>query len=537
MTDSQHSISTAALLALMALLYYLMFLFTPLQVDDLMFAQEYMAVNNGSPEFSLHGFREYILFIRDQINGRLPNMVCAVWVLHLHHAVGSMLLAIATVWMFMAMNRLAAGRLSLTALSFAWIIGAALLPWRSGMFITDIALNYIPVSLALLWLYREFTSPTGIRLWVVLPIVFVTALLHEGADIIAIAACGAYALMRRMCLSRRQWAMAGVFLAGTALLLSSPGIWLRFDGAYAAVISHKSVVMGIPATMLLLLAILLVTALKPWRGYTGELLRSPKWLGCVAAAIVGALMQWRLGFAFERGGWFGELFACTALLMLITTLAQRLGRRVVICATALSIILPAALLCGSIVMQYRADKENSAILQLLRQSPTGTVFHDLHPRSSRLLLNYPMTYTWLNPDHLLIVNNGHSTPVAVVPEELSRASLAAMTTVAGNVGALSFGNSYMLPDRQLNMLDAHGLPYPNCPIELTSYTYTCADGTVHPDVKTLLQRFTLPDGTRMLLIRPLVLSLNPPFVNILRVDGAEESPRADGSGRDVDTVL
>lgn len=150
MTDSQHSISTAALLALMALLYYLMFLFTPLQVDDLMFAQEYMAVNNGSPEFSLHGFRDYILFIHDQINGRLPNMVCAIWVLHLHHAVGSMLLAMTTVWMFTAMNRLAAGRLSLTALSFAWVIGAVLLPWRSGMFITDIALNYIPVSLALL---------------------------------------------------------------------------------------------------------------------------------------------------------------------------------------------------------------------------------------------------------------------------------------------------------------------------------------------------------------------------------------------------
>lgn len=520
----------------MALLYYLMFLFTPIQVDDLMFAQEYMAANHGSADFSFHGFWSYFRFIRDQINGRIPNMVCAFWVLHLHHGVGSMLLAMTTVWMFMAINRLNMGRISTFGLSMAWCAGAVLLPWRSGMFITDIALNYIPASLAILWLYREFTTPTHTRLWLLLPLAFITALLHEGASIIMIAACGSYALLSGLRLSSRQWTIGALFFGGTALLLTSPGIWLRFDGAQPPSITLKAVVMGIPATLLLIAAIICALTVTPWRRKIRPLLHSHKWLGCVTAAAVGALMQWRLGFAFERGAWFGELFAITALTALVAALTTDANRTIQTLLTIVAALIPGAVLCGSVIMQHRAFDEHEAVLQKLRLSPTGTAFHDLHPRSSRLLLNYPMTYTWLNPDHLLIVNNGSPQPVAVVPVELASASRTAMTPVPGNVGALRFGLSYLLPDRQLNMLDAHGLPYPDCPIELTDFTYTLADGSVHPVIKTLLQRFSLPDGTRMLLIRPLDFRLTPPFVSIDCGDDAAESPRADVNGQGADTA-
>ncbi len=513
-------------MAVMTALYFLMFSFTPVQMDDIMFRQYYIDGNGGNDRFSLQGLLNLVRTVRTEENGRLPNILCALWITYIPEAIGNAILALSTSAMVFATAAFVIGSRAVFSpsgflpVSAVWCLSAFLLPWRSDLFITDIALNYIPVSLFNIIFLMLLIRPGHPRRTAYAAAAYAlfavfAALQHEGASLLIIAGAGAYLMLKRGKFTFRQWTLTAAYAAGTALLLSSPGLWLKLAAAPAPHASLKTILTAMPASLLLAATVATALIVPSWRKRAVTAIKSPVFAISATIAACGCLMQWKLSFAYPRSGWFGELFACAATLAVALPLVRQSltapWRNILSIA---AFLLPCVLLGIAVTAQREALRQHRDILRLLQLSPSGTVYYDYAAPPCHMALNYPKTDTWIDLVQLLVINFSEpERTIAVVPQELRNFSPQLATPVKGSAGMLSFRNLLLMPDRALKTLDGHGKPYAYTPAKIEYYTYRTPGGTYHR-AKTLIQRFVLPDGTPVIFVRPLDKRVHPPYTRI-----------------------
>lgn len=521
MLSRTHNYGLGMALLMMGSFYMVMYYFTPLQLDDLMFRDYYVAGNGGSSELTWRGVVQLVQTVRMEENGRLPNMLCAFYVMFLPKWLGALLLAASTVGMVWTGARLALrnSTTSIFVLSLCWLLMAVLLSWRSNIFVTDIALNYVPVTWICGWLMSVLLSESSdvgrwYLTWVLMMSVIAGAL-HEGASLLWLGGAGVYIVLRRGRLSAWRWGMIVLFALGTLWQLSAPALWCKLAGSPHASPTLGSVVLAIPAVICLFGVLLICMAVPAWRRKAISLICTPSWLVFAAISLAGCVMAWRLNFAYGRATWFSEYFACVAIVMLANAIISEQSvalRRICGCMAYCS---AACVLVAAIHWQLRSYRQHMDILRLLEQSPTGTVFYDYDVRAPKYTLKYPVSDTWIDAVHLFIVNYKiDDRIIAVVPAELAQFDMQSVSPLAGSAEALSFGKLALLTDRHLHSLDGFGVPRAESPLEITSYSYVCADGSEHSNVKTMLQRFVAPDGTHMVLVRPLTTKFTGPYVKV-----------------------
>lgn len=135
-----------AVVAVIALTYMVYSWYTPIALDDYLFARYYLDVNGNSSDFSFKALADYILSVRMNENGRLANYLCAPIVLWMPHWLWSITISFLITSTIVISAVLSSGkrRLSARMLIFVWGLSVIFLPWQdySGLIVIDYALNY-----------------------------------------------------------------------------------------------------------------------------------------------------------------------------------------------------------------------------------------------------------------------------------------------------------------------------------------------------------------------------------------------------------
>ncbi len=464
---------------------FLMFFLTPDQVDNLLFADYFEKCHRN--------LAEYISFVRYEENGRLTNIICGPWMVYLAKWLRAGLLALFTTAMLRTGAMLLPRRDAVPLL--LWGAFAVLLPWRAGLFIDDITLNYVPVSAMLFLLVVTFLRPGGhIIGWSIFA--FFTALMHEGADMVIVFAIGIYTLIHRFRLSRRQWAIICAYALGTAVLLSSYGIWAKFGASTAPTLSPKAVIMALPGSLLLGVALLLALIFRP--GHLRALFKDSTFAVSCFAALGGAFVAAATGFGYLRSGWFGEGFALVAITWVVLAIFPR---KIIAALCTLTAIALAIVYSSAICLQNHYRKEHLEILAAIDASPTGTVFRDLDPHCPKIALNYPASDTWLDATQLLIVNLIQSEKaIVVVPTVLAGFTPAQSEPLPGDAEAMIFGGEIIIPDRPFLLTDGQGKPYERLFVDFADFVADTPEGA--KKMPAFLRRFTAGDGRAYVLVTP-----------------------------------
>lgn len=229
-----------AVVAVIALTYMVYSWYTPIALDDYLFARYYLDVNGNSSDFSFKALADYILSVRMNENGRLANYLCAPIVLWMPHWLWSITISFLITSTIVISAVLSSGkrRLSARMLIFVWGLSVIFLPWQdySGLIVIDYALNYFLswflVLVTIICLIRvERSSVSHSRFFIMAVGAFFTGMVHEGFSFALIATLFVIALSKKFRLSAQWWGLFSALAVGELLCVTAPGIISRFGGA------------------------------------------------------------------------------------------------------------------------------------------------------------------------------------------------------------------------------------------------------------------------------------------------------------------
>lgn len=514
MTEPNHTpiagrgLLLGVLLAVMGLLYLLLFILTPPQVDDLLFGWYYSTSDS---------FFDFVNLVRQEENGRLPNIICGLWINYIPDLLGDIILASLTVGFIAAMAYLPTSangkhRLSPYTVAIVWGLIGVLLPWREGLFITDITFNYVPVGLlgclVIALMLKGSLSTIEVILGTFAALVF--GMMHEAASLLTLVGLGFYFIYLRGKFNRNQWVILIGLLVGSAILLSSAGIWLKLGASEPTPVTLKNIVKSIPATILLLAALSTIFIFSPLRCKFKIFLTTaqPKtrqlFVICLSAALAGVVLCWRTHFAYTRAGWFGEMFAIVCLTILFQAFAST--RQLKFFGTLAAIGMTFAMVNANVI-QFHNYKIHKEIESLAANSPSGTVFFDYTPHFSWLALKYPTSDTWLSETQIAICHI-IGKDINVVPASLANYTEANATPLppfplpdGTSSPAHLFDGQIVIDSYPLTMYGGQGEEIPGVPAMQTTLDSSYA--TLPAGTPILFQRFTTPEGLTRILLRTL----------------------------------
>ena len=229
-----------AIVAIIALSYMVYSWYTPIALDDYLFARYYLDVNGNSSDFSFRAFADYILSVRMNENGRLANYLCAPIVLWMPHWLWSITISFLITSTIVISAVLSSGkrRLSARMLIFVWGLSVIFLPWQdySGLSVIDYALNYFLswflVLVTIICLIRvERSSVSHSRFFIMAVGAFFTGMVHESFSFALIATLFVIAVSKKFRLSEQWWGLFSALVVGELLCVTAPGIISRFGGA------------------------------------------------------------------------------------------------------------------------------------------------------------------------------------------------------------------------------------------------------------------------------------------------------------------
>ena len=411
------SLPAAAAVAVVATATALMSLWTPPQIDDLVFAHYYTRYNGGETGLSWSALWRFILDMRQGENGRLANVVAplftvvAGWRALFPWLTG--LLWGAAVWLA---ARLACGTRPGWR-PVAVMAGALLLflPWRDHIFVWDYSLNYIwpsPMALALMLLTvratrRRFTAATA---GAAILLGLLTGLWHEGFSLTVLCGLALLAAVKKLAVPWQYWAVMASLVAGTAGSYLCPGMLDR-TGMQLFMVEPVTLRSIADAAAFLLLALtvaaLALTCLwgaHAWRRRVARALGDPVFVVAAAAALAGFVMALLVQRTARMSFW-PDLCSIVALGRLAALLWHP-RRALKTAIAALAALLYTGVMAQAIVWQHRLHDEDRAIKAKIEASPDGTVFHDIIlPRDIPVTTLYlPSRTAWVQDFNLIAVS-------------------------------------------------------------------------------------------------------------------------------------
>lgn len=510
----------------MVVVYWAIYYLTPSQVDDLLFVNNYKLLNSGSTDFSFSSFAKYVMFMREDENGRIPNVVCPFWVLYLPRFIGTFLLSVMTMLMIYFMS-VASHCTSFkfvptpSRLMVTWFCVIVFLPWRGGMFITDLTLNYIPVILLNILFYASFLRVRSEEKILNLVAVTLFSILcgwqHEGMSVLMGGALGIYVSAHKFRLSLAQWLMFGGYMLGSVIVVSSPGILERLaasDAMHGHEISLYTICKSIPVTILLFVTCLLLLASRFSRRFLDVACKPDFYIPAIIS-VLGCVLCARTSFQFSRSAWFGEAFAIIALVNLLGEFSPSKLKKIVRKSLYAIFALILLFFVGVIYWQHIYYKEHKQISLLLNESGNGTVYYDLSAPAPLYTLKYPVDNTWINPVQLVILNIVNpSRTIAVVPECLEDITKDRVNRICGSANMLKYKDVFVHDNHDISFLDNGGNIIPNVKVGVEYYDFHSDAGDVFTVVPSLCQKFVTHDGEEWIYVRPL----NKLKGNIIKVD-------------------
>lgn len=520
--------NTFVVVALMAMIvvYWAIYYLTPSQVDDLLFVNNYKSLNSGSADFSFSSFAKYFMFMREDENGRLPNVICPFWVLYLPRITGTLLLSVLTVLMvyFMAVASHGVNLKFIPTplrLITTWLAIIVFLPWRGGMFITDLMLNYIPVVLFNTLVYMLFLRKQSDRkIWDLIAVSLFSLFCgwqHEGMAVLMCGALGIYILIHKFRLSMTQWFMFGAYVLGCIMVVSAPGILTRLtasDAIAGVEITGFTVLKTIPVTILLFGASGLLLLSRFSHRFIKVACKPDFYIPAVIA-VGGCVLCARTSFQFGRSAWFGEAFAIIAFINLLGIFFKSDIKRIV--RKSLYVIFALILLffMGVIYWQGHYYKEHRRISALLDESESGTVYYDLSVSAPLYTLKYPVDNTWINPVQLVILNTIYpGRTIAIVPECLENIEKDKIRAICGSADMLRYKDVFVQNNRNVSFLDNAGNVIPDVDVGVEYYDFYNALGEAFYAVPSLCQKFVAEDGETWVYVHPLNKNLHGNIVKV-----------------------
>lgn len=489
------------LLALIAGLYALMTAWVAPQVDDLTFMGVYRGHNGWSDTPSWQALCDFVAEIRQNDNGRLPNILAPVFLLWWPRWVWCVVFGASAAAIYAFIERLSSSgsRPSWRWLGAAWLAGMAVLPWRDYIYVTDFSLNYVLTSaVALAWLMCAFSWRCSAG-WCVL-LAFFTGLMHEGFALPLIGGICIWALVNKCRLPGRLWLSLLAMAVGVAVLLTADGVWARAGrelGWLTAPQMAKSIAVYTPIVVFLASWAVFMAFVKAWRSRLCEALGSPLFVVCAFASLVSLVMMIMLR-ATPHNAWGAQLFAFVDILWLLRRGKWQLTAPVAATAIAAAIAVTAC----SLWWQHRFYVQHLEICRLMEASPAGTIFYDIiEPQSmpSVLTFSQPTKATWVDPLHYAFLNRQQRPDGRlrmVVPTALRSWRPGMGRPLAGNARAFAYNGCLVTPDTLLGPNTDAASP--------VALSLQAANGAVlAEDVPASLRRYRLPGGTTAVCLLPL----------------------------------
>ena len=443
--------------AVISIVYGLLYAMTPITLDDIEFSYRYINLNNGDTGFSVKALMDFGVNQWQIENGRLANIISPVFNTILPHCIASLLLGILAATMITLGASLSIPRpLTLKRLIVFWIFCIVLLPWNEYMLAMDYSLNY-PVTMTiqllfirLLFPYTHTYNPKTQWKDIALPIVaFIAGWSHEGFSMPMCVALAAVTLYRRFRMPGRWWIAVLMYSIGTAIAVSSPGIWFRagMDGAVTvnwANIRHLFV-SGIPAVVMAGLLTALSLSCRKGRHAITKILKSSDIYILISVALVANVILAMLTHS-TRGAWMADVYS----IMLIFALTDKTVSHRLIkypkSTIAASMLLLASYFAGVFHWQYRMLKECHDIMPLIQRSQSGTVYHDVIHESPWYTLGLPYVSHWrhlLNSASMRYTDPSHRL-IAVVPASFKDWDNSSLIPIAGNADACYLDNTLIM---------------------------------------------------------------------------------------------
>lgn len=469
-----------ALWFLIAVLWGVVYLLTPFQVDDLQFLGTYRAHNGMSDSFSIAGWWDYIREIRQCDSARvsnvlaIPAMIWAPWNLIFPWLTG--MLTATMIWMA---SRYALGRsLDWRGFGLIWLLIAVFLPWRNFILTVTYSLNYVypsVLTMFVVWLIMG-TDRWNWRFLVGLPLVIVAGWWHEGFAATALCGLGTVMLIRKGRMPLQWWILCLVYGFTVIALVSSPlvvgrmahestdpGRWIKLSFAFDALTAIGMV-----------LSILGALTFRAGRRRLGELCAGWKFPLWTVVALSGTCLAFLFTYT-PRVCFWPSLAAIIVLGMIWRPIWTRLGPTFRTAVGIVTVLLCTANLLYVIYWQARYDRQYREIMSELDESSTGTVFYDVIPITAlpKLTLYYPSKEMWVTQFHFRSLSAARGNlQVAVVPVSLRDATPGNTVRLNGNIPAYTTGDAVFIDAGKVSFLRLDpGLTtfpesIPDCELEL-----------------------------------------------------------------------
>lgn len=411
------------------ILYGIIFALTPWAIDDFNYA--FGTVDSTSAADITAGVWDNVVQRWHYDTGRLANIISPIFLGILSHwafAILSALMLWISVRCALALADIPRGGTAAYILVF---ILNFTLPWLDFAFTVIFALNYLwTTALTLAFLYYLYKKPPrgGLHLAAACLLALVAAWMHEGFSAPVIAGITLAIIIAKEKPDKARTAMIVAYLAGFALILISPAIYNRLQGAdslmgkYTLIelVPHAVAFNIVPLAFLATFVACLASKRKR-RIIFATPYRKTIIIFCLGATLA-AMAIFFLKYLGPRLGWAGTVFATIALMAILQPLIHLKN----IITKTISTIAAAAVvanLVGTIFIQRKYYLENEIITRLYQESEDGQIYYDNLPM--RLDIScYKTSSRAFNEQYptqafATYHSNGYDKPLILLPEALA----------------------------------------------------------------------------------------------------------------------
>lgn len=433
-----------------ALLFGLMSLWTPQQLDDYTFINEYHSWSGGSDSFSLSAWLSYCDVLRTCDNMRFANLLspfstiiepwCSLfpWLTGITVAI---ILAIILKW----------GRARRHRGLFAVLVWAAMTAfpaWYNSLFVADYLLNYVYATAITLLTLAAIIHCERRRLWSPLRFAAVALLTciaagwHEQFAFSAVAGLGLWiiaCLARRRPVSAQLWLITILYFGVALAVFLCPGMIDRIgrETGANAVIDVRRICFDLMLAFAALAALAVACRRRDMRR---RLMADPLAVVTLGMMLASSALNFMATHS-PRMAFLPVICAIILLLRIVGPALARLAgrRRLIFGAVAWTLYAACCLqMVAALVWEYDIWQQHRRVIAQLDADPgRSTVFEDIvGPYDPPYYtLYFPSRTIWISPYTLerLGQKYGHEC-IAVVPWELSDATPANSEPLEGNLG-------------------------------------------------------------------------------------------------------
>lgn len=385
------NIATAWLiLAVVAVVYAAMSWLTPLMFDDLLFISGYREITGGDA-FTIEGYAEYFMQLRNNDNSRLSNEAFPAIILWPGtRVIFNVLTGLMMSMIILLVSRIVTSRWtpSRGCCIAVWFALLFTLPWRNNLFVTNYSLNYIysavitlTFAIAMLRLLKGGAPKLFVAATLLLGLL--TGAWHEGfaAPILgALGVVGCIDGFRRRHVSVPFWSIIIISAAVMLAFALSPGILNRAGRELGGDVSLSYRLPRLVANNYLVIGTVILVAVGAFASKGRKLIASAfadSWCLLFALCALFGLAICMVVNPTPRTAFWPQLAATVLWLRwLWLRYHQRVtGWKRIAAITVMSVFI-AVQSSVSIYWQHKYYVEHNKIVAMLEKSP-GTVFYDV----------------------------------------------------------------------------------------------------------------------------------------------------------------